>query len=173
MAKIISHYNGRDSKVKRLWRTFKEQDFFTKSSLVIMLFLTIMTPVVITTRLIFVNHAADNFYIAATGSGVESIFQMTEVTPTHIEPNTATLTWTTSAKSRSEITYWKNSFISNIIALFYVEKVSDPLYTTDHQVNLSQYLQPNTSYKYTITSTTRTGDVFNSPTYSFKTARKK
>lgn len=169
MAKYISVYRGRDTKWKKMWRAYHSLDWFTRSSLVVMLLLTLMTPIVISTRLIFINHAADKFYIAATGSGENALFTMTEVVPKTVTSNSATISWSTSSPSISEVRYWKNSFFSNILAYFSTQKIVDLLYTTRHEINLSEYLEPNTSYKYTITSQTKVGDTFSSPTYSFRT----
>lgn len=129
-----------------------------------------MTPTIITTRMILKNHAASKFYIAATGVGESGLFAMTEVEPSEVTDSTATITWKTSAPSRTELTYWKDSIVSYVLSFFIKKTIVTYSFETEHKIDLAEYLEPNTTYKYSITSTTRTFDTFTSPTYSFKTA---
>jgi len=170
MAKIITHYFGRDNKLKRFIRFYKSFDPFTRSFLIVMAFLIIMTPTIITTRMIFKNHAAEKFYIASTGAGTNSVFAMTEVEPSDVTDSSATIRWKTSAPSRTEITFWEDNLVSYVLSYFFKKTVTTYTFETDHEVNLSEYLKPNTTYKYILVATTKTNDIFTSPTYSFKTA---
>lgn len=167
MAKIVAY--GRVSGAKKsffggLWVLFKHQDKFIKMSVVTMLIILILTPIIITTRQIFFTHAETTTYLAYQGSS--TVFSISNITPTDINIDNATIRWTTLTPTRTKITYWEDNFFSNLMANFTAPTIEDNYYTTNHIITLpSGILKPDTNYKYKLHVSDESGEQFDSPVY--------
>jgi hypothetical protein len=85
--------------------------------------------------------------------------QITSLAAAPMGGDKAKITWTTNEFATSEVLYGTQSGV-------YPYKVSDPLYTKQHEVTLTG-LTPGTKYYYKVRSTDRSGNTATSAEYNF------
>ncbi|SRR5258706_6818050 len=174
MANIL-YFNSKNSKrlkenfFKGLWEIFSDQDIFTKTSIIAMGIIVIVTPIIVTSQIILSHYASQTTnYLAQKGTG--TVFSISNITPEDINIYNATITWTTLSPTKSKIMYWEDNIFFNILSNFWTLSVSDNNYVTSHSTSLPiRTLKSNSDYKYKLNVTDADGEEFVSPTYSFRT----
>lgn len=174
----IEGYNKKPEKIsfyKGLWRLFIAQDKFTKMSLITMFIIIIVTPVIVTTRLIYFQHAADSTTFIAS-EGAKPIFSLTNFTNDTQPVSGATFSWTTSAPAKCKLFLWEDNTLQNFFAFLTLGRLTftETDYTVPHSFMIpGEGLKPNTKYNYQIVATDQSNEEFDSKVYSFTTVYQK
>src|SRR5258706_8911788 len=108
---------------KKVWTVFWDQDKFTQMAIITMLIIVIATPTIITTRQIFLQHAADSESYIAT-AGAQPVFSINNLTRNQQPVADVSLTWTTSSPAKCRVLFWEDSILQNILSLFSIPQAT-------------------------------------------------